>query len=154
MTEWIILPWNESFLELAGRIKEADCRELRASHGIDPLTGLCYSVKNSEKAYGISLHGRIEGAFGWAHIDDEQASPWMLTSQELCRTDSNLWIRNGRKWIRIMHQQYDILRNYVDIRNKHSLRWLRLIGFVAGPAIPFGIEGQLFREMTSCVSRY
>ncbi len=71
------------------------------------------------------------------------ACVWMLGAEGLA-SFSIPFLRGSKEWVERMLEQHSHLVNYVDGRNKRSLRWLKWLGFTIHPAAPLGIEGRMF----------
>ena len=71
------------------------------------------------------------------------ACVWMLGAEGLRRYPI-AFLKGSREWVERVLDEYDCLVNYVDGRNKRSLKWLKWLGFTIYPAAPLGIEGKMF----------
>jgi len=71
------------------------------------------------------------------------ACVWMLGTRHL-RQYPVTFLKGSREWVERMLEEYEHLVNYVDARNKRSLRWLKWLGFTVHPAVPLGVEGRMF----------
>ncbi len=71
------------------------------------------------------------------------ACVWMLGAEGLTSFPIP-FLRGSKEWVERMLAEYGHLVNYVDGRNKRSLRWLFWLGFTIHPAATLGIEGRMF----------
>ena len=139
-------------LAIAPRLRDADLKELQASHGrwLDVekvlvaavvLSRLCWAGLEDDRPvmlFGVvpvSLLG-AQGACG---------SPWMLGTPEVLNHGKTL-VKKGKEFVDLMHHEFPALVNYVDTQNKVSKRWLRRIGFVVYPPSPYGLLGKPFHR--------
>jgi hypothetical protein len=75
-------------------------------------------------------------------------SPWMLATDR-AYSFRRAFIECGRVYTAAMLGVYESLENHVDARNQRSIDWLRRLGYVIGPAKPYGALGlpfHLFRR--------
>lgn len=134
---------------LAKHLRQADIQEITATTNDSPFTvlqncvlwsSICHTiVSNSNKPLAI---------FGIAPDPerDDTARVWLLGSEELA-THSFFFLRNSSKWIEKFHQEYSVLWNYIDVRNKVHIRWLKWCGFNFIRRIDkHGIEKRSFYE--------
>lgn len=136
---------TEDVLALANRLRPADLEEVIA-YGVDDVHAAI------AQSYRLSLHC-------WAGlVDDDLAcvfgvtpvsmisgigSPWMLGTPTLVK-HGRVLVRETPRYIHAMLKAFPILQNHVHARNTVSVRWLRRLGFVLGPAEPFGPYGEPF----------
>ncbi len=124
---------------IASNMRELDRQECIAAIGLDPADALYYSFTGSENVWTILYKDKPIAIFGVARLSllSEVGVPWMLGTDEL---DQAGWpiIRFSRKIIRGLLEYYSKLENYVDARNKKSIKWLRWCGFIIEPPEPYG----------------
>lgn len=78
------------------------------------------------------------------HIDI--GSVWLLGAQEL-NNYSLYFLRHCRSWVNKLQEDYIVLWNYVDARNKVHIRWLKWCGFTFLRLINnHGVEQRPFYE--------
>jgi hypothetical protein len=136
---------QEDVFVLAAKMRQADVREVKASNGLTPLDALQRGFEASN-AQSIIHKGELIGMFGCAQIDDLIGSPWMLGSDKIPQIKKDL-LTQSVEWVKEVNQQYPLLINYVDARNRVALRWLSHIGFSFVQYIPeFGVGRIPFYE--------
>lgn len=131
--------------ELAPIMRQADVKEAKASHGLDPLGALVTCLQNSKQPETILVDGQIVAMCGVGH-SGLVGYPWLLGSRGL--------VSNAKKlhslvvpWLENYQEQYKLLYNYVAVENQTSVRWLRQLGFVMIRLIPdHGVLRQPFYE--------
>ena len=71
------------------------------------------------------------------------ACMWLLGTRVI-RQYPIAFLKDSREWMERMLNEHKHVVNYVDERNKRSLKWLKWLGCTVHPAVPFGIEGRMF----------
>jgi hypothetical protein len=91
--------------------------------------------------------------FGVARLSllTRNGAVWMLGSDKIDEFPIT-FLRHNKEYIQDMAEGYDLLVNYVDSRNKKSIRWLKWLGFEIFPAEPAGILGIPFHRFEKRVS--
>ena len=110
---------------------------------------LCDSYTASlPHVFTIFVDGKPAGIFGAAQGPAEGFGiPWMLGNDQLVTIPREL-VTEGREWIDYLNRLYPHLENYVDERNRTSVRWLRAMGFeFPGEFVPLP-NGRVFRRFT------
>lgn len=116
---------------LAPRLRTADLREIEACLGKHPLIVLEQGIEISDPCYTIV--GEESAPLAIFGVVPDTANPgvgrvWMLASTELLR--HRFWfLRNSRKWVELLQQQYKVLWNFIDARNEVHIEWLRWCNF-------------------------
>lgn len=144
MVEFV--PATPALMEsIAENMREADRREVMASHGFTPIESLTASLKVSRYATVATSGGIPWAVFGLADygILSNIGCPWMLGTNDVVKNGRDL-MRHSPKVIYEMLNVYSTLQNYVHVENIVSVNWLQRIGFTLYPAIPYGMNGELF----------
>ena len=115
--------------ELAPRLRAIDIEEV-AAFGHGPLEALLRSIRVSRDAYAGLVDGRVLCLFGVSArtITSDEASPWLLASDEL-REHVKVFLRLNRLYIAGIRSRYRVLHNFVGARNTIAIRWLQWLGF-------------------------
>ncbi len=131
---------------LAAGMRAADRAEIWASHRHTPDAGLAASLAASALAwagladdepfclFGVAPAGSLLGGLG---------VPWLLGTDALPRHATG-FLRFCPHYVAAMLAPFGRLANFVDARNRLSIRWLAWLGFTLHPAIPFGPDGLPF----------
>lgn len=134
---------------IAANVREADRREIWASHMMTPLEAMEYGLKHSE----FALTGLADGVpvCMWggvrASLIMSVGVPWMVTARALEQGEvAAAFIRRCKKSLQRFLKRYDILVNYVDARNYRAIRWLKYMGFTLQDARPYGFYGLPFHK--------
>lgn len=70
---------------------------------------------------------------------------WLLGTRRMADNKMGL-LRISKPYIEKMLEPYDIIENYVDIRNELSIKWLEWCGFTLEPMRVYGVERRMFRH--------
>lgn len=116
---------------LAPILRQADLQELQASSPLPPYAVLRQSAEESLPACTvIGASGRVAALFGAVPSLAPSGIIWLLGSDELTKgTTSRAFLRQSRTFLRVLHEQYPLLYNYIDERNTVHIRWLKWMGF-------------------------
>lgn len=119
----------EDCSQLGPQLREADKHELKLSCGLEPITALALSLKNSRKVYAVIDEQEIPIAiFGVVGDYRNLGVPWMLGSKGIYKHASQ-FMAESKQWLEVIEQDYDLLANYVHADNKKAIRWLQWMGF-------------------------
>jgi len=69
--------------------------------------------------------------------------PWLLSSKSLPK-HAKAFLRRNKEYIDEELGNFGLLMNYVDARNKVSIRWLKWLGFSFDEAAPYGMDQRPF----------
>lgn len=130
---------------LAANLRAADHAEVIASHGEDVLGALFEAVNGSTHVFAAERDGRLIALWGFAPVNFTAGigCPWALGTDEMFRIGRSM-TRLARASLAIVYPLYPTLRNHVDARNTRSVAWLRMLGFVIGEPVPYGVAGLPF----------
>lgn len=138
---------------IARRMRKADRDEVRAASDKSPAEALTYSLRKSSVAWTALVNGRPEVMFGVGDLNilAGVGAPWLLGTDAVER-NYVAFLRGSVEWRGQLLQRYSTLRNFVDVRNKASIRWLRWLGFkLSDPVTMRGHEFRLFELRSSDV---
>ena len=135
---------------LAPRLRYEDKRELLTSSGNTPYQSLLNGFIASDVCFTITDQENIPvGMFG---VTPEGAI-WLLATPEIKRIRFS-FLRESRKVVDFLNNQYPKLWNFVDCRNELHLRWLKWCGFKFIRKINYGVLQQPFYEFEKlCVNQ-
>ena len=136
---------------LAPRLRESDVNEIRAASGMDPLAALVESVKVSDEdmCWCATLEGRPEVLFGASPFAEDIGGIWLLGSARIYDAPFS-FLRHCRDYLKVMHERYLYLTNFVDIRHNAANKWIAKLGFKPAVCIPdFGFERRPFTQYLS-----
>jgi hypothetical protein len=116
---------------IADNMRAEDRDEVAAMQsGVTVLDALRQSVSLSSHGFSImDRAGEPVAIFGAApHPLPGVGVVWMLGTDGIRREAQGI-ARNTRPYLDVLNEAYPILWNYIDDRNKVSLRWLKWGGF-------------------------
>jgi hypothetical protein len=132
---------------VAGRMREADKREVRAYRRHAPEEALRFSLARSPVAWTGFVEDEPVAMWGAAGVSLLSAvgSPWLLGTDGLERAGP-VFLRLSRPFVRLMQRIYPRLENHVHAGNVLSIRWLKWCGFTLDdvPELFNGEEFYLF----------
>lgn len=130
---------------LADNMREADINELMASSGLTPYIALCRSLELSSHACTVTVDGSPALIFGVCPVSilGGVGTPWLLGTPDILKIKKR-FIKECHSYVSDMNRLYPHLINRVDVRNTVSIKWLIWLGFTLKPALPIGINGELF----------
>lgn len=134
---WSIRPAiNDDVLYLASRLRKADIEELKAYTGQDNCVhSVMQSWANSVVSFAVLKDEKPVGIFGLCERDGA-GMPWLLGTDELTENPFFLTL-NTQRYVNAWLEQYGVLFNYIDARNKVSIRWLKALGFTVKTKVTF-----------------
>lgn len=139
-----IIPSTQEHAEIvSANVRPEDAEELWATSYSRPEDVLSRALEYSEYA----LTGFIDDVpvCIWGVVSDSllfnDGTPWMVGTHDLNNDRMAIaFLRHCRVPIMVMAEKYDKLENYVDARNKRSIKWLKYMGFtVEKDSEPYGV---------------
>ena len=131
---------------LANKLRKSDTNEVWASHNFTPWDAIYSGISNSILSLTITNKGSVVGCFGInaESMLGKKAIIWFLSSDELDKIEYR-FLRHSRRFVKMFLALYPFLFNYVDVRNKKSIRWLKYCGAKLDKPQPFGVMNKPFR---------
>lgn len=136
----------EHIRTIARRMREGDRREVEAASGKTPGQALVFSLRKSSLAWTWTIDGRPEMMFGVGDLNilAGVGAPWLLGTDVVLNHQME-FLRSSIEWRNQLLRRYSVLRNFVDVRNEVSVRWLRWLGFsLSDPISHRGHEFMVF----------
>jgi hypothetical protein len=133
--------------ELAPKLGDMELLEI--SHCAPELTPLgaleaCFKEGNKVRAVRDSKDGCIS-LFGVNEVEPKEGVAWMLNSKNFfTRGISHRFVRESKDYIKEQMEHFDLLYNFVSVRNTPSIKWLALLGFTIVYDEPIDITGEPF----------
>jgi hypothetical protein len=127
-------------------LRQADVAEIWASTGLSPAFAVSYSIAHSKDAWAVLLDGKPQAVFGVGNFGVNSGVPWLVATDEIEKHPVRFY-RMSKPMIAILRHKYEHLVNWVDARNKLSLRWLKWAGFTIDDPEPWGIYGLMFHRV-------
>ena len=137
--------------ELGKNLRKADLQECKAYGNITGLQALLIGYLNSNICISIADNKSVIAIFGICGELNKPAVIWMLSSDRL-KEISKPFLRENIKVINYLNEQYPLLHNVCDARNKVHIKWLKWLGFTFINKQNLGYENKPFYTFirTSC----
>lgn len=144
----------EDAVALAGRLREADKREVEALSGSDPLAALTMGYMHSELCMtGLNEKRDVVVMYGVVPFRDDPkvGAIWLLSADDI-RSSVREFVANAKPWLAEQLKKYRVLTNIVTADNDLHIRMIKYMGFTFGEplnnygagnvrAVPFYIQG-------------
>jgi RimJ/RimL family protein N-acetyltransferase len=151
MRIWEVIPaLPEHIPAIAADMREADRREVWASHRHSPEEALRYSLSRSELAWTCLISGVPAFMWGVARLGSllsEKGSPWLLGTDLFFKAQKQLhreFLRQCPDYVNRMQERFARLENHVHAKNRLSIRWLKWCGFTLDMDVPEVINNEDF----------
>lgn len=117
-------------------LREADKAELKALYGLDPrpALGLACTLSHPESLRTVATdEGQLVAIFGSAiHPQDSRVGCVWMVGSDLITKHSKEFLKITPDLVKTASEPYEIVYNYIDMRNTTHLRWLKYAGFTFG----------------------
>ena len=139
MSRIAIIPAHVDHVPVLARAMRGADRAEVAALGHTPAGALELSLRAAAEAWTGTVDDEPAVMFGVADLGEGIGEPWLLGTERVVRHQV-AFLRRNRAYVDrlLMPGRWSTLRNRVDSRNEVSLRWLSWLGFVLGPAEPWG----------------
>jgi len=125
-------------------MRKSDRDEVMAASGLKAFDAIYVSYLKSEQCLtGIDDNDIPVGMWGIRRETWQWSNPWLLGTDRI----DELWrpfLRTTKLLFPLISAKYPCMRNYVDLRNKKSIAWLKWLGFKMEPPRPYGVSGLPF----------
>jgi hypothetical protein len=140
-------PTQRMVTDIGYCLRQADIDEVWAMSHLKPMQATQMSYEASAKCWVALWDGIPTVIFGVARTSylPSIGSPWMLATDRISEMGTT-FVRGSIKYVNFMQEGHELLRNYVDVRNKVSIKWLKWLGFNLLDPKPYGPDGCLFHE--------
>jgi len=143
----------EHIAPVAANMRAADREEVWASCRATPQEALEDSYQKSHLAYSVLVDGVPVGMLGVGDVNvlAGVGAPWLLGTDGMMRVPKRVFLAGSVKIVGQWRGRYALMSNYVDGRNKVSIRWLKWLGFeMKEPVMMNGVEFYRF-EMRGAI---
>ena len=138
-------PTQEDIDYVAENMRSADIAEVKA-YGYSPKMGLKLSIAFSDEAFTGLIDGEVSMIFGYASPNITDGEIWALGTDK-CFSAPRDMLLEGRKHISKFLERAENLVNYIGADNRHSISWLKHLGFIISEPEPRGLNGEMFRKI-------
>jgi hypothetical protein len=138
MDKFVIEPANRvAATQLAPALRLSDKIEIWRASGMTPLDALLDSIAVSDEdmCWVAKLNGHPVAMFGANDVTPEGEEPhlvggiWLLASPGIYTNKKN-FMTHCKNYIKIMHERYEFLTNFIDAENLITMAWLPRLGFI------------------------
>lgn len=124
-------------------IRESDRAEIEASHNQTPYEALSYGMRHASFCATVLYEGNPVAMFGTVPDMKPAGTVWLLATNDVYKMRYT-FLKLSKRFVKLMMGRYPVLFNFVDARNKITIKWLEWIGAKVGPPKPYGIQGLPF----------
>jgi hypothetical protein len=129
----IVIRKTESFdlIFIKDNLREIDIEEIRAMHGDISVSEIVFnSYVVSRKCWTLLRNNKPVFVFGVADsIDNKKIGDvWLLGTDEMEKIKIKI-LKISKPYINEMLKGYSMIQNYVAIKNRISIKWLKWCGF-------------------------
>jgi len=127
---------------IAFNAREADIKELYAAAYETPIEVMTKGLRMCDDVKVLIVKDIPVCMWGvWTEsLMTGRGQPWMIGTHYLDRYPKK-FIQECKPQLMEIFDKYVILSNYVDARNKKSIRWLKWLGFdISDQPVNYGIE--------------
>lgn len=131
MTEYSVdRATGDDAVNIAANLRALDRQELSATSLKTPEESLRLSVEVSRDAWAGKIDGVPACLFGvfTPGVISDHGFPWFYGTTLLAGHE-RAFLRRCKPWVREAVGVYGELRNWVDVRNRKAVLWLRWLGF-------------------------
>lgn len=132
---------------IARNMREADAKEVAASHGVTPHEAIRDGIRASKWVSVALADGEPVAVVGLVQGDvlSGIGTPWLLGTDRLFEIGKTL-TRHSLIGLQQMLEKCPRLENYVHVENTTSIKWLKVLGFNFDDPIPLGRNGEMFHR--------
>jgi hypothetical protein len=155
---WNIVPAApEHIAAIAAGMREADRREVWASHRHTPEQALESGLARSELAWTCFVEGKPSFMWGVSRVGSLisiTGAPWLLGTSAILKVRTE-FLRQCPDYVARMQARFPRLENFVHAENRLSIRWLKWCGFTIDDMAEVinGEDFYLFRRDAECMER-
>lgn len=131
---------------VANNMRQADRDEVYAASGHNPYDSLMLGVRKSDDIVtAVSPDGVPLVIFGISSksLVTDIGVPWLLGCDEALKYRKH-FMTDVPKVLEIMLEKYRMLENYVHVKNRVSVNWLKRMGFQMDDPVLFINSGEYF----------
>jgi GNAT superfamily N-acetyltransferase len=128
-------------------LRPGDRREVAALGHASAVEAIGRSLSRSLWAHAYLIDGEVAAIVGLvpSSLLSGEGCPWLLTGRPVDR-HKRLFLEETRRGVERMAAEFPVLVNRVHAEYPQAIAWLRRLGFVIGPAEPYGPKGEPFRR--------
>jgi hypothetical protein len=119
---------------IARNVRQADIDEIWATAAILPRDALLISLARAVHSATWMIDGE-PAAMGGVNPG---GLIWLITT-DLVNKNRRAFLQESRRQFDAVKPFFDAFYNFVDVRNRRAIRWLRSLGFHMGAPVPYGV---------------
>lgn len=145
--EVIRRPTVEDLEFIIANIREEDRQEVADFDGDTIADVLEPTPDMFEHSWVWEYKGQVHAVFGVNPIEGHEGVGviWMLATKFI-NEHLSAFISSSRLAVNMVVKNYKYVYNYVSVKNKKSIRWLKWVGFDMRDAEPIGVNGAMFNR--------
>jgi hypothetical protein len=128
---------------LAANIRQCDRWEIWHMSRSTPYDAFKTGYDVSDRPMVIEHKGQPIAMFGVSGVKESIGIPWMLGTDGIEKIKKS-FLRECKDYVEAMHDEYDVLTNYVWSKNIVHIGWLKWLGFQFGETKSLGPDNELF----------
>ena len=134
--------------EIISFMRATDVREI-ISTGVPIREGVTHTWNTACEAYAGIVNGKLVTVFGVSRLNvlSDHVAPWNLSTEEIDKYQF-AFARRNKAIVNEWRGKYRLMKNYVHVNNKLSIRWLKWLGFYLHHPVELGQNGELFYPFT------
>ncbi len=115
-------------------------------NGEEPLDAMVSGFIYSDNPRTVLVGDTPVAMFGSGEVEPGVGAVWLLGTDGI-HDISRQFLRESKHWLEQLHDNYEMLFNYVDERNTVHIKWLKWLGFkFINRHEQFGVENRPFFE--------
>ena len=124
-----------------------ECEELHGSADKLPSKLRQCWIASAGQRFAVFLDGQRLAVFGLASsaLLGGKSTPWMISACDR-KPHARFVLQCGKNAVAMWKNEFELLENYVSIKQKATIRWLKRLGFKFQPAKPYGANRALFHR--------
>lgn len=132
-----VLP--EHIDQVSMRARQPDVEELWAAFAVTFREGLRASVEHAEYSRTWLIGGIPAAIGGTTRLSPRVGTIWLLCA-DLIEQHQTAFLRASRRAVHNAQREFEMLYNYVDVRNELAIGWLSWLGFhFDHDPVPYGV---------------
>lgn len=130
---------------LKDNLRKHDVDEVFASSNATPELSLTIGLSISSYCKTVFVGNKPIAMFGMVPVSEIKACAWGLCSKDIAKVKKEFY-KFSKKQLAEMLSLFPVIFNYVDCRNKTSIRWLKALGARFNKPELFGVAKIPFQK--------
>jgi len=132
---------------MRGHVRQADVDELWAGYEVTPEDAMLLGLRISDRPRAALVGEEVLCVFGVVPGQGGPSVPWMVASDKILK-HRRAFLAHSRRTVKALAEFYGPMENWVDVRNRTAMAWLRWVGFHLEAPRPYGKHGLDFCHFT------